>query len=285
MRYDYDPIYVPGKDMHAADTLSRAPLESTENAKDALETQVEAYVNCVVGNLPASDKRLQQIRDATAADPVSRTLAKHVLDGWPDHKADVPDAIKPFWSVRSDLSIAQGIIFKGDRLFIPSVLRPDIIEKIHEGHMGIVKCRERARSSVYWPGLSRQIEDIVNSCYMCAENKNVQREPLMQTPIPVRPWKIVATDLFHLKGNTYLLIVDYYSRFVEVKLLTTTTSDVIVEKMKATFARHGIPDTLISDNGPQYDSDAFKAFANDYAFEHRTSSPRYPQANGEAERA
>ena len=98
-------------------------------------------------------------------------------------------------------------------------------------------------------------------------------------------WERVAADLFELKKEAYLLIVDYYSRYVEVKKLTSTTAASVVTVLKSIFARHGIPATMISDNGPQFACREMKEFAETYGFHHITSSPLYPQANGQAERA
>lgn len=81
-----------------------------------------------------------------------------------------------------------------------------------------------------------------------------------------------------------MLVVNYYSRFPEVISLTLTTSTSVIAAVKSTFARFGIPDVLVSDNGPQFSSRQFAEFAQSYGFQHVTSSPRYPQANGEAER-
>lgn len=94
----------------------------------------------------------------------------------------------------------------------------------------------------------------------------------------------MASDLFELSGKTYALVVDYYSRFVEVQLLHSTTSAGIIMALKAIFARHGIPATLVTDNGPQYASREMEEFAESYGFQHVTSSPHYPQSNGMAER-
>ena len=92
-------------------------------------------------------------------------------------------------------------------------------------------------------------------------------------------------DLFDWKKVAYLIIVHYYSRFVEIAKLNKTTAEEVVRHCKSIFARHGIPEEVISDNGPQFDSGAFRKFSRDYQFHHATSSPYYPRGNGEAKRA
>jgi len=110
-----------------------------------------------------------------------------------------------------------------------------------------------------------------------------QKEPLLSTVLPSHPWEKLAMDLFDLKGKTYILLVDYYSRFVKVQQLQSTTTSSVISFLKPIFTRYGFPVTLISDNGPQFTSVEIKQFAETYGFHHITSSPYYPQANGQAE--
>ena len=91
--------------------------------------------------------------------------------------------------------------------------------------------------------------------------------------------------MFELNKEKYLLVVDYFSRYVEVQKLNTVTATSVITALKAIFARYGIPATLVTDNGPQYDCREMKQFAEAYNFNHVTSSPHYPQSNGQAERA
>ena len=91
--------------------------------------------------------------------------------------------------------------------------------------------------------------------------------------------------LFQWKKHTYLLIVDYYSRFIEISQLNRTTAEDVILHTKSIYARHGIPEVVVSDNGPQYSAEAYARFPREYQFEHITSSPHYPQSNGEAELA
>ena len=110
------------------------------------------------------------------------------------------------------------------------------------------------------------------------------KEPLLTTPLPKHPWERVAVDLFQLNGSTYLLVVDYFSRYPEVIKLNTTTSKTVIYSLKSIFSCHGIPSILMSDNGPQFDCSEMKTFANNHGFNHITSSPHYPQSNGLVER-
>ena len=122
--------------------------------------------------------------------------------------------------------------------------------------------------------------------FTCRKCLNQRREPLIPTALPELPWQRIGTDLFEFQGYySYLLVVDYYSRFIEITRLECTTSEEIILQTKKIFARYGIPEVVVSDNGPQYSSEAYAAFARQFQFEHVTSSPRYPQSNGEAERA
>lgn len=121
------------------------------------------------------------------------------------------------------------------------------------------------------------------SC-VCAQEAQQRKEPLIKSALPDYPWQIVGTDLFELKGLHYLLIVDYFSRYPEVTKLSSTTSATIISVLKSVFSRHGIPEVVRSDNGPQYSSKEFSDFAAEYGFCHVTSSPKYPQSNGQAER-
>ena len=157
--------------------------------------------------------------------------------------------------------------------------------KLHVGHQGMVRCRLRAKSSVWWPGLYSQIKDFIKNCHECARDYKPHKEPLIPTSLPDYPWQQVATDLFTLKGAEYLIVVDYFSRYPEVTQLRTTTSPVVINALKSVFARHGIPEILRSDNGPQFSSSEFANFADDYQFCHITSSPHFPSSNGQAERA
>ena len=102
----------------------------------------------------------------------------------------------------------------------------------------------------------------------------------MSTPFHSRPWERLAADLFELEGKVYMIIVDYYSRWFEIRRLKDQSSARVISVLKELFSTHGIPDIIVSDNGPQFSSDAFRLFTTECDFGHVTSSPKYPRANG-----
>ena len=132
--------------------------------------------------------------------------------------------------------------------------------------------------------MSNEIAEFVQKCSTCARDREPHQEPLMTTPLPDYPWQMVGSNLFQIQNSHYLLTVDYFSRYPEVTKLSSTSSTAVISALKTIFARFGIPDTVRSDNGPQFDSAEFAEFAKGYGFSHKTSSPRFPQSNGLVER-
>ena len=284
MRYNFTISHMPGKMLTTADTLSRSPSKHSSNT-DNLQQESDAYVKLVMQSLPATEKRMKQIKESQQRDETCQLVSTYCLTSWPDKKS-APFTVLPYLLLAAEFSIADGILMRGSRIVIPKALQKEILERIHtSGHQGITKCRERARQSVWWPGLSTQLEELVKTCKTCCIHQQQRAEPLIPSELPELPWLKVGTDLFEWKNCNYLLIVDYYSRFIEVALLSKTTAQEVIRHTKSIFARHGIPELVISDNGPQYSSDAYEQFSKEYQFQHETSSPYFPQSNGEAERA
>ncbi len=161
-----------------------------------------------------------------------------------------------------------------------------MLNKMHQSHMGMVKTNQLARDLMFWPRMNAEIEEIVSKCEFCLKHrKNQVKEPMTIHPIPSRPWSKVGSDLFTLHKQDFLVLVDYYSNFIEVEKLDSSDSRAVINKIKANIARYGIMDTLITDNGPQYTSNEFKQFVKSYEINHETSSPYYAQSNGLAEKA
>ena len=281
-KYDYIAQHVPGKLLYAADALSRAPTQG--ESEEELQEEVEAYVDHVtMSSIPATTHRLQAYRQAQMEDAECSKVREYCQTNWPA-KHSIESSLKPYWKVRGSLTLCDDLLLYNSRIVVPPSLRRETMLKIHEGHQGVERCRERVRSSVWWPGVTSQVKQFVENCRECARVARPRREPLLPTPLPDYPWQVVASDLFELKGEHYLLVVDYFSRYPEVIKLSSTTSSNIIALLKTIFARHGIPEVLRTDNGPQYAAKEFSVFAKSYGFQHIISSPRFPQSNGQVER-
>lgn len=143
----------------------------------------------------------------------------------------------------------------------------------------------RARESLFWPRISADILQTAQSGNVCQTfSKSQQRETLMPHEVPQGPWEKLAIYFFEFQSNSYLLIADYYSRFPVIRRVSSTTASATIDILKQVFSEYGVPKTVMSDNGPQFASKEFEAFANQYCFDHISSSPRYPQSNRMIER-
>jgi len=181
--------------------------------------------------------------------------------------------VKPYSSVAAELSVQNGLLLRGCHIVVPTAMKQDILEKLHTSHLGIVKCRERARQSVWWPGLSTQLVQMIKNCCECCKERSQPAEPLITLKLPELPFQKIGTDLSEWEKRTYLLVVDYYSRYIEIALLKRTTSSEVITHLKSIFARHGIPELIVSDNGPHHSSEEFSKFVQEYQCWHVTSSP------------
>ncbi|KAK6184246.1 hypothetical protein SNE40_006752 [Patella caerulea] len=284
MRYSYDIVHVPGKNLYIADTLSRAPHAKAIYDDLIFQNDTCVYVHSIMNHLPASDKRLEQIRSHQNSDDVCKQLLFLCLKGWPEYMQKLSPELRVYYSHRGNLSIVDNLLMYDSRIVIPKLLQANILSKIHEGHLGITKCRELAKSSVWWPGLSNNIATFITNCEFCCKKQINRLEPLEPTEFPKLPWQKVASDLFEIKNVTYLLVIDFYSRYIEVVKLNGLSSNCVINHLKSLFSHHGIPEILVSDNGCQYSSDEFAQFAKDYSFTHQTMSPTHSSGNGEAER-
>ena len=274
-RFDYSIMHVPGKLLYTADTLSRAPSTSVQN-DERLQDEAEAVMELYVTHLPASTERLNEYRKAQAEDHICSSVVKYCRNGWPEK--NLGSDIKPYWKVRGELTVDKdNLLLFNKRIVVPKALQSQTLQKIHTGHQGIQRSRVRANTSVWWPGLSHEVENMVKQCPICARDMVPRKEPMIPSELPDYPWQKIGTDLFHLKGATYLLVVDYFSRYPEVQKLSNTTSQGVITVLKTIFSRFGIPEIIVSDNGPQYSSTEFDEFTEAYDFTHVPSSPLFAQ--------
>ena len=159
-----------------------------------------------------------------------------ILPVWVARQTLSPRAVKPYFPVAAELFEADNLLMRGSRIVIPPSLHEETLGQIHSSHQGISKCRERARQSVWWPGISKELERVVQRCTECCKAQSQRAQPLVPTSLPELPWQKVATDLFQWKQKTFLLVIDYYSRYIEVARLNKSTAEEVVAYTKSIFA-------------------------------------------------
>ena len=277
-KYDILLEYKPGQQMILADTLSRAMLSTTSEDKEIAEH--------VHSTLAVDDEQKSRYVKATKEDPELRVVYQLIRNGWPDNKTIIPDAAKQFHKCRNELRAEDGLIFRNDRIVVPASLRKEALRLIHASHLGLNACYRRAKETVHWPIISTQLKQIVNKCEPCRKQDRRQtKEPMLMRSIPNLPWEMVACDLFQHSGRHYLVTADYYSDYFEIDQLKELTSNEVIMKLRAHFARHGIPRMLISDGGPQFSCEEFQEFSKSWKFQHHITTPYHSQSNGKAESA
>ena len=177
-----------------------------------------------VENLPVSSQRIDKLTRAQATDPVCSTLIFYFENGWP-YKHLIRTELKPYWKCRGQITTHNNLLLYGPRIVIPLSMQQEILQKLHEGHQGIQRCCLHAKISV----ISKQINDLIERCSICVRKSSPRRELLISSKLPDYPWQKIGTDLFYMKSSIHILIIDYFSRFIEVIKLNSTTSGVIIE--------------------------------------------------------
>ena len=185
-------------------------------------------------------------------------LIQTITSGWPELRAKCSPEVLEFWNHRDEVSLEDDLIFRGQKLLIPPALRQEMISKVHTGHLGVNKTLERAKDSIFWPGMSKEITEHVLQCTTCLKYRDSNaKEPLIPHEFPDRAFQKIGVDLFHFDGKEYLLKVDYYSRFFEIDYLPDTRAATVIQKLKMHLSLNGLIEICVCNNGLQFASEAF----------------------------
>ena len=246
------------------------------------------HIYQITCQLKARSDSLNKLCIATKEDNELVLLKHDITNGWPNSIKEVPHKIQVYWIFREELTIEDALVLKGTRIVIPKSKHKQVLTMIHKGHLDLGKCKLQCKYTVYWPGINEQLEKLVQNCKLCLKySKAKSKQPANMSlgqEILIHPWMKIVTDIFHFDGDSYLLIVNYMSRFPVVCKLTSTTAQQVVSQMKLIFSEYGWPETIGPDNRPYYSVKAFMKLITDYSVNHITHFPHYPQSNGLAEK-
>ena len=273
--YSYNIEFKRTKDHANADGLSRLPL----GKRHPPSTQ-SAFVIGQIQALPVSAKDLAR---ATRQDPLLAKIHGFIRDGWPP---STTEEYQPFRDRQRELSTEGQIVLWGNRVIIPGKLRPAILEELHRNHPGITRMKGLARSYLWWPGLDKELEKYVRQCEACQAVRNSPAPaPLHPWLWPTKPWRRIHVDFAGpFEGKTFLIVVDAHSKWPEVIPMSSTTTTQTVRELRQLFSQYGLPQQLVSDNGPQFSAEEFAAFCKMNGIKHIRCSPYHPSSNGLAER-
>ena len=293
MRYNYDVEYKRGDENKVADCLSRLPLRANENEYDTEDEVIgqvvlEQMCKCVT---------VDKLKKVTENDEVLTTVKQYVEKGWPSKLSSMnqkeAEMLKPFHSVKDELTVCNGIVMRIDRVIIPRELTGVIVNLAHESHQGITRTKQRLRELYWWPLMDKQVEAVVKACVTCQYNDKSIRQniaPMIPVQYPEKPWSKVAIDIVgpfersSTECRYAITLIDYYSKWPEVGFTSTVTTSKVITFLKTIFSREGYPDEIISDNGVQFTSNKFGDFCKSRGIKHGFSSLYYPQSNGAVER-
>lgn len=290
--YDVQLEYVQGKFMHVADYLSRDFIDEKGVVDNSVkEEYTESVIHTVVSpdhgiDLSISADRLRRFQDETLKDPALSKVKEFYQSGWPSNVSKLGhDELRNYFSLKDDISVKLNVCFYHDRLMIPVGMRNYILNRLHETHLGSAKLIQQARLLFYWPTMVYDIRNFVQSCEICQRHAPSQPKiSLMKHEVPKVPFYKLGVDIAEVGGKPFLVVQDYYSKWIDVTSLPNKTAKAIISKLKQIFVRFGIPGVIVSDHVP-FNSTEFKEFASSWGIDVVHSSPNYPKSNGQVERA
>eukprot|EP00117_Sycon_ciliatum_P020115 scpid97091/ scgid18017/ Uncharacterized protein K02A2.6 len=278
--YDYTIQFIKGSENVLADCLSRLPLPLSAEQEEMIVKAVESHSfdPCQIVPIQSSD-----VSKASKYDPVVSKAMSFTVHGWP---SVVDSHLIPFQRIRHELSIEHGCLLWGNRVVIPRQFQKALLQELHSEHLGMSRMKNVARGVFWWPGLDSDVESLVSACSLCQQNANVPvKEAIHHWAYPNRAFERVHIDFAEFQSQYFLIIVDAFSKWLDVcELGSSASTSKTIACLLRFISTHGIPHLLVSDNGPQFTSREFSAFCQENGIKHQTTPPYHPASNGQVER-
>ena len=224
-----------------------------------------------------------EVRQETKREPILSAVLDNICNGWT--KSSKNDEFRPFRVRKDDLTTEGGCILWGSRVVIPQTLREKVLIELHEVHPGVNRMKALARSFMWWPGMGKDIQERVKNCILgCSNQSNPSAAPVHAWEYPTGPWERLHIDFAGpFMGKMFLIVVDAFSKWIEVEMMSNITSVSTVAKLRKIFAMHGLPQVIVSDNGPAFVGKEFKDFLTRNVVKHVLTAPYHPASNGQVE--
>lgn len=272
---------------NVSDLLSRLPL-SDANQDDGEEKYEErAFLHFMRDSFPHRTIKHTDIRAESRKDAEISTLINSIQSNSLRQTLQQKPEFRAYLNKESELSVERGILLWGARVVIPRKLRKDMLDSVHSTHMGMVKTKSLCRSYFWWPNLDKDIEAEISACEQCCQLlPDPKRAELIPWRCEEKAWSRIHLDFAGpINGVFLLVIVDAFSKWIEVFTTKSPNAQFTLSKLYETCSRFGFPETIVSDNGVQFTSEKFKAFVDAHDIRHVLTSPGFPATNGQAESA
>ena len=227
---------------------------------------------------------IAKLKETMREDPILGTVYQLTQQGLPHQRRHTPRMARAYWDFRDQLSTDEGLLLMGPRIVIPSCLWEEYLQRLHQGNLSATKVPQNTRQHLYWPGLDADIADYTRRCQECIHWSQPPKEPLQAHDVPQETWERIVMDYFYMNGRLYILICDYFSKFPFLFQVKTTSFANLKDHLEELFSVEGIPNEIMSDNGPPFNGKEFSSYLTGLGIRHTTSSPNYPQSNGFIER-
>ena len=221
----------------------------------------------------------KQVAQSIRKNPQLSKVLHFVQTGWP---TQCDPELHPYFNQRNELTIEENCLLKGMQVIVPPDLQQTMVKLLHETHSGVIKMKALARSYVWWPEIDKTLEQVTKNCVQCQQHhKEEPNTPLHPLEFTTKPWQRIHLDFAGpFMDKMWLIIVDSYSKWPEVVPMKSTTASRTIEELRLVFARFGLPEQIITDNGPQFVAEEFQHFAKANGIRHTTVAPYHPRSNG-----
>lgn len=308
--FDYALKYKKGNNIGHADCLSRLPIdhslneipedqqkfrgvfslsnglsrlsvrsekcEADINEENTFETNETLTVNSFVLDN-------ETLRSEIVKDDCLRRVREYTMNGWSNNRDK--KELSFYYSKNQQLNVEDGCLTLGERKIIPASLKEKVLNVLHANHAGIEKMKQMARMHVYWEGMNKDITLHVAQCESCQMFRKDKTKVYGSWPETSFPFERVHLDFFHFRGSTFLILVDVYSHWLEVKRMSRTNAPSLINVLEEIFSVFGFPKEIVSDNGPPFGSYDLRKFLDERSIKLTHTPPYHPQSNGSAERA
>ena len=258
-----------------ADALSRLPLPEIPAV-----TQTPPELVLLADHLANFPMSTHQIHNWTRRDPQLAPIIQFVQQGWPSSCAE-QDHHASFFDKKTELSVHKGCLLWGSQVVVPTPRREAVLLELHEGHPGCTRMKGLARMYVWWPGITKDIENTVHHCSECQQHQPTPPVALLHPwAWPTRPWACLHLDYAGpVQGKMVLVLIDAHSKWIEAVCTLSATSSAVIEELRTLFAQFGIPETIVTDNGFCFVSAEIEALFENNGIKHITSAPYHPASN------